>query len=178
MMKATLCVLILILAGCGSSESVSSDFLPEGVEIPSGFETSEFRVRPITAADAEKDYEAVMESIDIIHTSLLSERWPTESFTLEENRRDLANKEIRFRRRTSFTYTVVSLDESQVLGCVYINKGQRGPDAAVFMWVRSSAYELGLDPLLEAAVREWMDRDWPFEWVVYPGRNALEPEEM
>ena len=171
MRNVVCCLLLFILAGCGSS-----GFVPEDVEIPAGFETPEFRVRPITVADAEKDYEAVMESMEIIHASLFSDSWPTESFTLEENRRDLANKELRFERRTSFTYTVVSPDESQVLGCVYINKGQRGPDAAVFMWVRASAHDAGLDPVLEAAVREWMERDWPFEWVVYPGRTGAQSE--
>jgi hypothetical protein len=171
MRKVVCCLLLVALAGCGSSRFVPDEFDP-----PKGFETSEFRVRPITAADAEKDYEAVMESIDIIHESLLGDSWPTESFTLEENRRDLAEKERRFERGTSFTYTVVSPDESQVLGCVYINEGQRGPDAAVFMWVRKSAHETGLDPLLEVAVREWMEQEWPFEWVVYPGRTAVQSD--
>jgi len=166
-MRTIICFLLLLpLAGCGSSE-----FVPDDFEIPRGFETGDFHVRPITAADAEKDYEALMESIDIIHTALLNDTWPTESFTLEENRRDLAKKERLFERRRSFTYTVVSPDESRVLGCVYINKGMRGPDAAVFMWVRRSSYEAGLDPVLEAAVRDWMAREWPFEWVVYPGRE-------
>jgi hypothetical protein len=165
-MKAAICCLALcVLAGCGSPRFVPDDFVP-----PSGFETAEFRVRPITVADAEKDYEAVMESIEIIHSSFLDDSWPTESFTLDENRRDLAAKERKSERRHSFTYTVVSLDESRVLGCVYINKGIRGPDAAVFMWVRRSVHDAGLDSLLEAAVRDWMEADWPFEWIVYPGR--------
>jgi len=84
MMRKVVCGLLLFaLMGCGSS-----GFVPDDFELPSGFETSEFRVRPIAVADAEKDYEAVMESVDIIHASLLSDRWPTESFTLDENRRD------------------------------------------------------------------------------------------
>lgn len=171
-MKGAICCLALcVLAGCGSSR-----FVPDDFELPSGFETAEFRVRPITVADAEKDYEAVMESIEIIHSSFLDDSWPTESFTLEENRRDLAAKERKFERRHSFTYTVVSLDESRVLGCVYINKGIGGPDAAVFMWVRRSVHDAGLDSLLEAAVRDWMERDWPFEWIVYPGRTGIQPE--
>jgi hypothetical protein len=159
------------LVGCGSSRFVPRDFV-----VPSGFETQEFRVRPIAVADAEKDYEAVMESIEIIHASLLSDRWPKESFTLEEDRREIGTKERLFARRRSFTYAVMTPDESRVLGSVYINKGIGGPDAAVFMWVRRSAYESGLDPVLEAAVREWMEREWPFKWVVYPGRGARVPE--
>ena len=171
MRRVVCCLLMFVLAGCGSS-----GFLPDDFEPHSGFETSEFRVRPIVVADAEKDYEAVMESVEIIHASLLGDSWPTHSFTLDDNRRDLAEKERRFDRRTSFTYTVVSPDEGEVLGSVYINKGMRGPDAAVFMWVRKSAHESGLDPVLEAAVRDWMEREWPFEWVVYPGRTGAQSE--
>ncbi len=169
MRQVICCLLAIVFAGCGPSGFVSDDF-----ELSSGFENSEFRVRPITVADAEKDYEAVMESIDIIHSSFLDDSWPTESFTLEQNRRDLAAKERKFERRNSFTYTVVSLDERQVLGCVYINKGIGGPDAAVFMWVRRSAHDAGLDSRLESAVRDWMKKEWPFEWVVYPGRAGTQ----
>ncbi len=171
MKRAICCLALCALAGCASP-----GFVPHDFELPSGFETAQFRVRPITIADAEKDYEAVMESIEIIHASFLDDSWPTESFTLDENRRDLAAKEKKFARRHSFTYTVVSPDESRVLGCVYINKGIRGPDAAVFMWVRRSAQNAGMDPLLEAAVRNWMERDWPFERVVYPGRKRAQPK--
>ncbi len=160
------CLLVLILAGCGSSGLVPADF-----EVPAGFETAEFRVRPITAEDAEKDYEAVMESVDLIHSALLTDGWPGDGFTLDENRKQLAQKERQFARRRRFTFTVVSPDESRVLGCVYINKGIGGPDAAVFMWVRQSSHDEGLDPVLETAVRDWMEQEWPFEWVVYPGRT-------
>jgi len=167
MKSVPLFFLVLVSAGCGPSGFVSDDF-----DLSDGFETSEFRVRPITVADAEKDYEAVMESIEVIHSSLLDDHWPTDSFTLDQNRRDLGAKERKRQRRQSFTYTVVSPDESRVLGCVYINQGINGPDAAVFMWVRPSANATGLDSRLEAAVRDWMETDWPFEWVVLPGRGA------
>jgi hypothetical protein len=160
------CGLLFLLAGCGYT-----GFIPEDIEIPGGFETEEFRVRPITVADAEKDYEAVMESIDIIHARLLDDGWPTSSFSLDENRKDMARKERRRERRSSFTYTVVSPDESRVLGCIYINEGIGGPDAAVFLWVRKSEEGTGLDSRLEAGVRNWIDEAWPFDRVVYPGRG-------
>jgi hypothetical protein len=167
MLRLVCCLLLSGLAACGAS-----GFLPADFEPPTGFDTAEFRVRPITVADAEKDYAAVMESIEVIHTAFLDDDWPTESFTLDQNRRDMAAKERKFERRDSFTYTVVTPDESRVLGCVYINEGVRGPDAAVFLWVRSSEQESGLDARLEEAVRGWVSRDWPFRWVVFPGRGA------
>lgn len=167
MRRVTGLLLVLLMAGCSTPELVPADF-----EVPVGFRTGDFHVRPIAVADAEKDYDAVMESIELIHAALLDDRWPTESFTLEQNRRDLAEKERRFERRENFTYTVVSPDDERVLGCVYIFEGIGGPDAAVFMWVRQSSFDTGLDPVLEAAVRDWMQREWPFAWVVYPGRGA------
>jgi hypothetical protein len=160
------CVLLFLLVGCGYS-----GFIPEDVEIPVGFETGEFKVRPITVADAEKDYEAVMESIAIIHARLLDDGWPTTAFSLEENRKDMERKERRRERRSSFTYAVVSPDESRVLGSVYINEGIGGPDAAVFLWVRKSEEGTGLDSRLEAGVRKWIGEAWPFDRVVYPGRG-------
>jgi len=39
------------------------------------------------------------------------------------------------------------------------------------MWVRRSAWEEGLDPVLEQAVRAWVAETWPFETVAYPGRE-------
>lgn len=161
------CVYVaLLLSGCGQS------FVPGDFEVPDGFSTQQFKVRPLLASDADMDYEAVMESADLIHASLLSDAWPTSSFTLEEDREQLARKERLFERRRSFTYAVLSPDESAVLGSVYINPGVGGPDAAVFMWVRRSAYERGLDAELERFVRDWIDRDWCFDWVVYPGRDG------
>ena len=43
-------------------------------------------------------------------------------------------------------------------------------DARVHVWVRRRAWEDGLDPVLEQAVRAWVDEAWPFETVSYPGR--------
>jgi hypothetical protein len=60
--------------------------------------------------------------------------------------------------------------ESQVLGCVYFFPSETH-DARVRMWVRRSAWEDGLDPLLERAVREWTARDWPFTSVDWADRD-------
>ncbi len=160
------------ITGCGS------DFVPRNFEVPEGFVTTQFEVRPITTSDAEMDYEAVMESADVIHAALLSEDWPEPDFTLAEDMRQLALKERLFDERKSFTYAVVSPDAKRILGSVYVKPGVGGPDAAVFMWVRKDAFDRGLDPMLERAVREWVDRAWPFEWVVYPGRPEMPAGEV
>jgi hypothetical protein len=52
---------------------------------------------------------------------------------------------------------------------VYVDPSETH-DARVWMWVRRSAWEDGLDSQLEAAVREWIERDWPFSNVDWGSR--------
>ena len=65
---------------------------------------------------------------------------------------------------------MVSLDESVCLGCVHLDEVDHA-DVRVHMWVRRSAWEEGLDPVLEQAVRAWIAKDWPFQTVSYPDRE-------
>jgi len=44
-------------------------------------------------------------------------------------------------------------------------------DAEVYMWVRKSAFDEGLDPVLYKSVRKWISEKWPFKKVAYPGRE-------
>ena len=123
-------------------------FVPSDFCVPSLFETERFRLRMLSVDDVEKDYEAVMESCELLH-AMFGGPWPREGFTLEENLQDLQRHQQDFLERKSFTYTVVTLDESRVLGCVYINPAlEAGADARVVMWVRQREYDQGLDPIL------------------------------
>jgi len=150
--------------------SCSKGIVPDDFEVPLRFENEHFIIRPIKASDAEMDYEAVMESIDIIHKSLLSDRWPPQDFTIKHNMEQILIKEKQFNKKKSFTYAVLSPDERRILGSVYINRGIGGPEAAVFMWIRKSEFNQGMDPVLEETVKKWIKNQWPFEYVVYPGR--------
>ena len=77
-----------------------------------------------------------------------------------------------FQLRTSFAYTAVSLDESRVLGCLYIYPTRKtGYDADVFLWVRQSSVEEGLNAHLFETVERWIAEDWPFSNPAYPGRK-------
>jgi hypothetical protein len=90
--------------------------------------------------------------------------------TIEQNLVDLGWHQKEFELRRSFAYTVVTRDESECLGCVYVNPSADA-DAEVRLWVTRPAWAEGLDPELERAVRDWIERDWPFERVAYPGRE-------
>jgi len=63
------------------------------------------------------------------------------------------------------------LDETRVLGCVYIDPPKTtDSDAVVVMWVRQTEYDKGLDEILFNKVQNWISSDWPFKKVDYPGR--------
>jgi len=145
-------------------------FVPDDFEIPALLETDRFRLRMLSVDDVEKDYEAVIESRKLLHT-MFGGPWPRLGFTLKENLADLKRHQREFLNREAFAYTVVSSDETKVLGCVYINPPETNDlDAVVVMWVRQTEYDKGLDEILFNTVKDWITSDWPFKKVDYPGR--------
>jgi len=149
---------------------MKNQFVPDNFDVPPLLETNQFRLRMLSVDDVEKDYEAVIESRHLLHS--LGSSWPREGFTLEENLADLERHQQEFLDCEAFAYTVVSLDESRVLGCVYINPAEsEAAEAEVLMWVRQSEYDNGLDPILFREVKKWIETAWPFTNVIYPGRE-------
>jgi hypothetical protein len=146
--------------------------VPDGFEVPPGLETERLRLRPLCAGDAVKDYDAVMTSAERLKTLFRpGGAWP-DGLTLEQNLKELAWHEIEFQERRSFAYTVVSLDESRVLGCLYLYPTKKaGHDVEVSLWVRTSEAETGLDRHLYETVRRWIAEAWPFANPAYPGRE-------
>jgi hypothetical protein len=141
-------------------ELVADDF-----DVPAGLEHERFRLRMLTVDDVAKDFEAINERVDHLGG-------PRPAFvpTIELNLVDLGWHQKEFQLRRSFAYTVVAPDESEVLGCVYVNPSETH-EAQVKLWVRKRAWEEGLDPVLEASVREWIATRWPFERVTFAERD-------
>lgn len=147
--------------------------VPDSFQVPEKTETDKFSLRMLTINDVDKDYEAVMSSIDHLQ-GVFGERssWPSPDLTKEQDLIDLGWHQKEFQMRSSFAYTVMSLDESQCLGCVYIFPSHKeGTDAVIYMWVRKSEFDKGLDPILFKTVKEWIGKEWPFKKVIYPGRE-------
>src|SRR6185437_14528783 len=85
---------------------------------------------------------------------------------------DLGWHQNEFQTRLSFAHTVVTLSESQVIGCVYIDPTRAFDfDAEVSLWARQSALAGGLEARLYSTVRQWLQTDWPFKKVAFPGRD-------
>ena len=146
--------------------------VPEGFQVPEILETDRLKLRPLTVHDAIKDFDAVMTSAERLKTVFdPGGVWP-DGLTLEQNLIELSWHQVEFQMRTSFAFTVVSPDETRVLGCLYIYPTRkRGHDVEITMWVRQSEAESGLDEHLYAKAREWIEQVWPFANPAYPGRD-------
>lgn len=141
------------------------ELVPDDFEVPARLEHERFRLRMLSVDDVVKDFDAICDRVDPQGQSK-----PPFVPTVAENLVDLGWHQKEFELRRSFAYTVVAPDESQVIGCVYVNPSETH-DARVRLWVRRSAWDEGLDPLLEGAVRDWIERDWPFESVDWADRD-------
>jgi hypothetical protein len=141
-------------------ELVSEDF-----EVPTGLEHERFRLRKLTVDDVVKDIDAISSRVDHLGVSQ-----PPFVPTIDLNLVDLGWHQKEFELRRSFAYTVVAPDESEVLGCVYLYPSETH-DAQIKLWVRQSAWDDGLDPVVEATVREWIATRWPFERVTFAERD-------
>ena len=161
-------------------------FYPENASVPAELRSAEFILRPLLATDVELDYDAVMSSKEMLW---LAEEggWPAEDFTLADNLEDLQRHEREHIERSAFTFTVMSPNQTECLGCIYINSLEpvlsylskdsidtlaiEDCEAIVTFWVRSSRLADHLDQRLLDALIPWFDQDWAFSRVVF-GTNS------
>ncbi len=171
-MKNKTLLLTYFMAIGFSNILMAQPFVPANFKIPDTLETTHFRARMLTVNDVVKDYDAVMTSIEHLQKMYSSSSWPTKDLTFEQDLIDLGWHQKEFQMRRSFAYTVVSLNEGQVIGCLYINPTAKGDyDASITMWVRTSVLNMGLDIILFDSVKQWIAKEWPFKKVAYPGRE-------
>lgn len=149
----------------------SKPLVPDNFVVPAVLDTDRLRLRPLTIHDAVKDYDAVMESEHRLRNVFRENgTWPL-GLTLEQDIIELGWHQTEFQMRTSFAYTAVSLDEQQVLGCMYIYPSNvPAYDVEISMWVRESQVSCGLDEHLFETVQNWVTHSWPFNNPAYPGR--------
>ncbi len=167
-------------------------FYPEKADVPERLTTDEVVVRPLRSTDAEADYDALMSSREMLRVWDQSD-WPSDEFTLEENRADLAEHESDHASRRAFTYTVTDPAEERCLGCVYIyplepilksvgeSEGELADvgdfEAYVTFWVRESELAGGLERRLLAGLIDWFDREWAFGRVAF-GTNSADARQI
>jgi len=147
------------------------DFVPPDFAVPMIVRTDRFEVRPLVARDVVPDYDAVMSSRERLSTVFEPEsNWPRADMTLAENLQDLAWHQDEWERRSSFSYSVFTLDGSTEIGCIYFFPSKKkGIDAKAILWMRDS--HASMDKEVLEFTRAWLKKSWPFEKVVFPGRE-------
>tara|TARA_B100000780_G_scaffold265992_1_gene221882 strand:+ start:1189 stop:1761 length:573 start_codon:yes stop_codon:yes gene_type:complete len=165
-------VMLMLVTRSGQALAQTPSFVPPEFEVPTVLENNFFRIRTLTVNDVVKDYDAVMSSVEHLQGVFgPNSTWPEADLTFEQDLIDLGWHQKEFQNRSTFAYTVVSLDEKRVLGCIYINPTNKGDfDAEITMWVRADVVENGYDVLLFKTVSDWVSQTWPFQNPGYPGR--------
>ena len=157
------------------------EFYPGSAPVPDEMRTSRLSLRPLRATDVELDYDAVMSSAEMLRRWSQSS-WPADDFTLIENLDDLQRHEHEHNERQAFTFTVLNLEGTRCLGCVYLTplsplELQLCEGAAfatnIRFWVRASEVVNDLDRHLLASLREWLQTEWAFDCIVF----IVSPEE-
>jgi hypothetical protein len=154
-------------------------FVPADFAVPDGLVAEQFRLEPLAPQHNAADYAAWTASMQHIQATpgFIGSGWPCQ-MSLADNLRDLERHAKDFAERRGFTYTVLSIATSAVIGCVYIypsrgdslEAGSRGEHRArVKSWV--SADCAPLDVVLYRTVLAWLERDWPFDAIEYAPRD-------
>ena len=131
---------------------------PHRVMLPTGH-----RLRPIRADDTELDMDAVMGSRERLW-SIYGEAWgwPPATMTAEQDREDLQHHADEMETHESFNFALFDENETELIGCVYIDPADTPEaDADISWWVRDEYVGSAVEAALDKFVPEWIARDWP-----------------
>jgi hypothetical protein len=91
--------------------------------------------------------------------------------TVAQDRGDLARHEREIEAHESFNYAVLDADETELLGCVYIDPPEAGSpvgtDALSSWWVVDGHARGPLEAALDEFVPRWLADVWGFRAVVF-----------
>jgi len=148
-------------------------FIPASFNPPTRIETPNFTLVPLSPAVVKVDYDAYMSSVEHLQKSFTrSTNWPHPGISDADAMLDMQTEQGRFKARKSFAYSVLTPDGSRERGSVYVSPSPvAGYDAVVRMWVTKAEYDAGFDAELYKWVTAWVQKDWPFRKVAYPGRS-------
>lgn len=150
----------------------SRPIVPKDFVVPARLDCDGFHLRMLTVDDLIKDFDAVIASRDTLPRYLNpAKTWPA-GLTITEDLIDLGWHQREFTLRSSFAYTVMAPDESECLGCCYIEPSPcLGYDVMAWYWGRGDRVSTGLEDAIGLAFRNWLKSDWPYDKVAFPGRD-------
>ena len=141
---------------------------PLRVDLPTGH-----HLRPISAEDTELDMPAVMGSQARLW-SIYGEAWgwPPATMTAEQDRADLRRHAEEMETHESFNYALFDADETELIGCCYIDPADKpGADADISWWVRDEYVGSEVERALDDLVPRWIAEEWPLRAPRYVGRD-------
>lgn len=147
---------------------LADDFChPERVDLRTGH-----HLRPIRESDVDIDYPAVMTSRERLWARYgVTWGWPPADMTYEFDREDLARHEREIAAHVTFNYAVLDDDETELLGCVYIDppddQAPDDADALVSWWVVDREAGGELEHALDEFVPRWLTERWGFHAAHY-----------
>lgn len=141
---------------------------PRRVELPTGE-----HLRPIRGDDVDLDMPAVMGSQPRLWSIFgAAWGWPPATMTYEQDREDLMRHEREIAEHKSFNYALLDADETELLGCVYIDPPEKaGSDADLSWWVVDRMVNTPTEQALDELIPQWIACDWPFTRPRYIGRD-------
>ncbi len=145
-----------------------SDFEhPLREQLPTGH-----HLRPIRESDVDIDYPAVMGSRERLCQKYGEAwGWPPETMSYEADRHDLARHAEEIEAHITFNYAVLDEEETELLGCVYIDppdeRSPAGTDAVSSWWVVDAHHGAELERALDEFVPRWLKERWGFEQVSF-----------
>lgn len=138
-------------------------FVPAGFVAPRSLATKDFRLEPLGPHHNAADHAAWMSSIQHIRSTpgFPDGDWPPEGgMSAAENLADLERHAHDFETGRGFTFSVLDLDDGDVVGCVYLYPAAGEHDVIVQSWVRAD--HAHWDTPLADAVAHWIAADWPW----------------
>jgi hypothetical protein len=148
--------------------------VPDGFEVPA-LTTDAYRLEPLTNRWVIEDFAAITESFPHLDGLIGPPGSIPEpgSYTLETNVVELAWHEREFRTRHSFAFAAITHGDEREVGCMYLYPSPNPDEGAVgISWARWDPADPGADARFFTTFQEWVERAWPFERVVYPGRSV------
>jgi hypothetical protein len=153
------------------------EFVPEGFIAPEQIETDDFIIRKLTVYEVEKDYKAVMSSKESLRQVFSEDDdWPADDMTIDDNYNDLLRHQEEFENNEAFAYTVVTTDDSECIGCIYIRPFPYGVyDSKVYYWLVDDVVN-DLDETMRSFLDKWIPDSFGLIKPVYPGRDMTHSE--
>jgi len=138
---------------------------PTRVELPTGH-----HLRPLRSSDVDLHMQAVLGSQERLRSVYGEQGWPLAGLSVQQDQSELARREAATHRRQSFSYALLDLGETELLGGVQIDPPQ-GSDAGaeVSWWVVDWLVDGVIEQALDRFIPVWIATEWPIACPLYVG---------